>query len=49
VFASVENRDLGGASADIEKILADVQKHAPRGTIIAVTRTTTHSRGICFV
>jgi multidrug efflux pump subunit AcrB len=36
VFASVENRDLGGASADIQKIMAQVRKHAPRGTTIAL-------------
>jgi multidrug efflux pump subunit AcrB len=36
VFASVENRDLGSASAEINKIIADVRKHAPRGTTIAL-------------
>jgi multidrug efflux pump subunit AcrB len=36
MFASVENRDLGGASADIQKIIDDVQKTAPRGTVIAL-------------
>ncbi|HLK59425.1 MAG TPA: efflux RND transporter permease subunit [Chthonomonadaceae bacterium] len=34
VFASVENRDLGSASNDINKIIKDIQKQAPRGTVI---------------
>ncbi len=36
VFASVENRDLGGATTDIQKIVRDVQKRAPRGTTVTV-------------
>ena len=36
VFASVENRDLGSATADIQKIVARVQKNAPKGTNIVI-------------
>src|SRR6202162_4325943 len=32
VYASVEGRDLGGADADIQKVLADFQGKLPRGT-----------------
>ena len=32
VFASVQDRDLGGAARDIKTILSDVEKHLPRGT-----------------
>jgi multidrug efflux pump subunit AcrB len=34
VFASVENRDLGGAARDIRGILGQANKQAPRGTQI---------------
>jgi multidrug efflux pump subunit AcrB len=36
VYASVENRDLGGATADVEKIVEQAKKHLPRGTQISV-------------
>jgi multidrug efflux pump subunit AcrB len=36
VFASVENRDLGGTASDIQKIIAQVKKKAPRGTNIVL-------------
>jgi multidrug efflux pump subunit AcrB len=36
VFASVENRDLGAAASDIQRILNQVRKTAPRGTVIAL-------------
>jgi multidrug efflux pump subunit AcrB len=36
VFASVENRDLGGATADVQKLLQPLQKKAPRGTQLSV-------------
>ena len=36
VFASVENRDLGSATSDIQKIVKAAQKRAPRGTNIVV-------------
>jgi multidrug efflux pump subunit AcrB len=36
VFASVENRDLGGATRDVQKLLAPFQKKVPRGTQITV-------------
>ena len=36
VFASVENRDLGSATADIQKIVARAQKNAPKGTNIVI-------------
>lgn len=36
VFSSVENRDLGSAASDVEKLLKPLQKTAPRGTTITV-------------
>jgi multidrug efflux pump subunit AcrB len=36
VYASVENRDLGGATAEIQKIIDKVGKHVPRGTTITL-------------
>jgi CzcA family heavy metal efflux pump len=36
VYANVQNRDLGGVSADIEKILARYRKDLPRGTRLAM-------------
>jgi multidrug efflux pump subunit AcrB len=36
VYASVENRDLGGATSDVQKIVNEVQKHAPRGTTVRI-------------
>jgi multidrug efflux pump subunit AcrB len=36
VYASVQDRDLGGVAGDVDKILADVQKQLPRGTTTAV-------------
>src|SRR5439155_14598720 len=32
VYASVENRDLGSAAAEIERILAGARRHLPRGS-----------------
>jgi len=37
VFASVENRDLGGASKEIQRILATASKQAPRGSRVAMS------------
>ena len=34
VYASVSQRDLGGVSNDVRKIIADEQKKAPKGTTI---------------
>jgi multidrug efflux pump subunit AcrB len=36
VFASVQDRDLGGAARNIQKILADEQKNLPRGSTLRV-------------
>jgi multidrug efflux pump subunit AcrB len=36
VFASVQDRDLGGASHEIQRIVADEQGHLPRGSALAV-------------
>ena len=36
IYANVQGRDLGGVSRDIDKILADVTKHLPRGTTLIV-------------
>jgi multidrug efflux pump subunit AcrB len=36
VFASVQDRDLGGAARDIHKVLADEQKNLPRGSTLTV-------------
>jgi multidrug efflux pump subunit AcrB len=36
VYASVQDRDLGGVAGDVDKILADVHKQLPRGTTTAV-------------
>ncbi len=36
IYASTQNRDLGGVSGDISKIIADVQKNAPKGTTIKI-------------
>ena len=36
VFVNVENRDLGGAGNDIQRILTAAQKNAPRGTTISL-------------
>jgi multidrug efflux pump subunit AcrB len=34
VYASIQGRDLGGVARDTRKILAEAQKHLPRGTEI---------------
>lgn len=34
VYASTQGRDLGGVARDVDKILADVNSHLPRGTKI---------------
>jgi CzcA family heavy metal efflux pump len=36
VFASVQDRDLGGAARDIRRILTDVEKDLPRGSSMIV-------------
>jgi multidrug efflux pump subunit AcrB len=36
IFGSVDQRDLGGVGADIEKIVAGARKSAPRGTQVVV-------------
>ena len=36
VFASVENRDLGSATTEIQKLIAPFRKGAPRGTQITI-------------
>lgn len=36
VYANVQGRDLGGVARDIDKIIADVSKHLPKGTSIVV-------------
>jgi multidrug efflux pump subunit AcrB len=36
VYASVENRDLGGAMSDVQRIVNDEQRHAPRGTTLRI-------------
>ncbi len=36
VFANVQGRDLGGVMADVEKIIAKVQKDLPRGSTCVV-------------
>ena len=36
VFASVQDRDLGGAARDIQRILADEQKTLPRGSSLVM-------------
>jgi len=37
VFASVENRDLGGAATEIRRILATASKQAPRGSRVVMS------------
>jgi multidrug efflux pump subunit AcrB len=36
IFASVQDRDLGGAARAIQKILADEQKNLPRGSTLTI-------------
>ena len=36
VFVNVQGRDLGGVESEINRILPDFQKNAPRGTFISV-------------
>jgi len=36
VFANVQDRDLGGAAHEIQRIVADEQGHLPRGSTLAV-------------
>ena len=36
VYASVQDRDLGGVASDIEKVLDGARKHLPRGTTIVL-------------
>ncbi len=36
IFATPENRDLGGISADIQKILADTAKDVPKGSTVVL-------------
>jgi multidrug efflux pump subunit AcrB len=48
VYASVQDRDLGGAARDIERILADVQRDLPRGSSLVV-RGQVQSMNAAFV
>ncbi len=34
IFANVDRRDLGGVASDVDKIIADTQKHLPQGTTL---------------
>ncbi|MGC2321774.1 MAG: efflux RND transporter permease subunit [Terriglobales bacterium] len=36
IFASVQGRDLGGVSRDIDKVISDAQKQLPRGSSLVV-------------
>jgi multidrug efflux pump subunit AcrB len=36
VYASVENRDLGGVTSDVEGLVKEFQKKAPTGTILKI-------------
>jgi multidrug efflux pump subunit AcrB len=36
VYASTQNRDLGGVAGDIDHALKDVKKHLPRGSTVTV-------------
>jgi multidrug efflux pump subunit AcrB len=36
VYASVQDRDLGGAARDVRRIMASVEKELPRGTTLAL-------------
>jgi multidrug efflux pump subunit AcrB len=36
VFASVQSRDLGGAAADVQRVLNQLRAHLPRGTTLAL-------------
>ena len=36
VYANVENRDLGGVTTDMNKMLDEVRQHLPKGTTITV-------------
>src|SRR5207245_12933 len=36
VFATVQDRDLGGAARDIGKVVADERRHLPRGSTLTV-------------
>jgi multidrug efflux pump subunit AcrB len=48
VFASVQDRDLGGAAHDIRQVLADVEKALPRGSSI-VMRGQVESMNSAFI
>ena len=36
IYATPQNRDLGGVASDIQKLLPGVQKHLPRGSTVAI-------------
>ena len=36
VYANTQNRDLGGVAGDIDRVLAPLKKHLPRGSTITV-------------
>ncbi|WP_068233829.1 efflux RND transporter permease subunit [Hymenobacter sp. PAMC 26628] len=36
VYASVSGRDLGGVSTDLRRLIADAEKHLPKGTTIVM-------------
>jgi multidrug efflux pump subunit AcrB len=48
VFASVQDRDLGGAARDIQRVVADEQTHLPRGSSLVV-RGQVQSMNAAFV
>ncbi len=48
IFAAVQDRDLGGVSADINKIVADMDKQKPRGTTVIARGQTETMRSSFF-
>jgi multidrug efflux pump subunit AcrB len=48
VFASVQDRDLGGAARDIRRVLADVEKDLPRGSSL-IMRGQVESMNSAFI
>jgi len=48
VFASVQDRDLGGAARAIQRVVADEQRHLPRGSSLVV-RGQVQSMNAAFV
>jgi len=48
IFAAVQDRDLGGVSQDINKIVADMDKQKPRGTTVIARGQTETMRSSFF-